>query len=153
MQPLSGTRLSSPPAPNGSPLYEFRRYAVRTSETYLIAAAAVASALSAPKGPRPFEALAGWNEPLPQEEEDNDEAAADGVPTAPMERGGRSGGGMGSVHGGKTSGIGVPLEEARGDVWWEYKIKYIGRYGTVLWACVCVPCYRTVRCMYMEKVL
>ncbi|CAM9295745.1 unnamed protein product, partial [Sphacelaria rigidula] len=49
--------------------YEFRRYAEQTNETYLIAAAAVAAALSAPQGTRPFEALDGWEDPVSSGEE------------------------------------------------------------------------------------
>ncbi|CAN0436481.1 unnamed protein product, partial [Ectocarpus sp. 12 AP-2014] len=78
----------------GSPLFEFHRYAVRTSETYLIAAAAVASVLSTPlsstegvgedsdDGIRSFEALEGWAEPYMSpsrgDDDDDDEIVDEG---------------------------------------------------------------------------
>ncbi|CAN0225305.1 unnamed protein product, partial [Discosporangium mesarthrocarpum] len=49
----------------GSPIYEFHKYATHTSETFLIAAAGVAAAVSLPEGTGPFQSLRGWHDPLP----------------------------------------------------------------------------------------
>ncbi|CAN0496534.1 unnamed protein product, partial [Ectocarpus sp. 8 AP-2014] len=110
-------------------------YAVRTSETYLIAAAAVASVLStslsstegvgeySDDGIRPFEALEGWAEPYmfpSRGDDDDDEEIVDedgGRRTMKGTTGKGEGGGMGGGEG-DTIGftavkdIGVSMEEA-----------------------------------------
>lgn len=100
-----------------SPLYEFRRYAVRTNETYLIAAAAIAAALSLAEGTQRFEALAGWEEPLPLEGEGATAVAVAGRDVAPptttshtVTRAGEEIGG----EGGAARGVGFSIEEVRG---------------------------------------
>lgn len=107
-----------------SPLFEFHRYAVSTSETYLIAAAAVATALSSPRTPcspgskgvdrdegtRSFEALDGWDEPYLHDSHGNDSDREEGA----------DGGGVGRRRKGRATaigavkGIGVSIEEVRG---------------------------------------
>eukprot|EP00752_Nemacystus_decipiens_P010328 g9200.t1 len=108
----------------GSPLFEFHRYAVRTSETYLIAAVAVAAALSSSTrlpssaggkgvdkeegGTRPFEALDGWGDPYSYPARDID---GDGEEDAGGGGAGRRPEGAATATG-AVKGIGVSLEEA-----------------------------------------
>ncbi len=104
-----------------SPLFEFHRYATRTSETYLIAAAAVAAVLSTPppatsaedqvpaedRGTRPFEALEGWNEPYLDASEDDSGGHGDGCAGS----GGAVRRAAGDTTAAAVTGIGVPIEE------------------------------------------
>ncbi|CAM9771482.1 unnamed protein product, partial [Choristocarpus tenellus] len=65
----------------GSPLFEFHKYALSTSETYLIAASAVAAAISLPEKTRPFEALGGWDEPFGRNKEEEEEEKGQQMPS------------------------------------------------------------------------
>lgn len=106
------------PLPVRSPIYEFRAYAERTTETFLIAAVGVAAALSTKEGTRPYETLAGWSEPFPMEV-----TVANRTPPMNMkpqaavgrrEVNGGDGGGNDSIIGedAEGKGLSVPLEEA-----------------------------------------
>eukprot|EP00903_Cladosiphon_okamuranus_P010367 g9808.t1 len=102
----------------GSPLFEFHRYAVSTSETYLIAAAAVATAVSSRRPPsspggravdkdegtRPFEELDGWDEPYVCASHGSDSDAEEGAGNEVV-----SGRCKGRV---TVKGIGFSIEEA-----------------------------------------
>lgn len=105
-------------ARTSSPLFEFRRYALRTSETYLIAAAAVATALSSSsssspdegdgvKGTRLFEALEGWDKPYVRAPQND----VDGVTGQRTTGGGGGGGGEGAIDTAAVEAIGVSIEE------------------------------------------
>ncbi|CAM9664192.1 unnamed protein product [Scytosiphon promiscuus] len=132
----------------GSPLFEFHRYAVRTSETYLIAAAAVAAALSSSPvpsssppfdsstepsggeavgegmGTKPFEALEGWGEPylhVPSVGGGNDGQKGmgkEGKGDAKREGGGREGEGGGAVAAAPTAVKGIGVSIEEAEEAW-----------------------------------